>query len=74
MAEVGAVPKTERVPQLLPVRRQPVRPEQRHPQRVPNAGDGREPEDVVGVARDLDELADRFTALLLDGMRGYATP
>src|SRR5919201_2450891 len=23
---------------------------------------------------DTDELADRFTALLLDGMRGYATP
>jgi len=24
--------------------------------------------------RDTDELADRFTALLVDGMRGYATP
>ncbi|MBD0347533.1 MAG: hypothetical protein ICV59_00150, partial [Thermoleophilia bacterium] len=24
--------------------------------------------------RDTDELADRFYALLLDGMRGYATP
>jgi AcrR family transcriptional regulator len=24
--------------------------------------------------RDTDELADRFTALLIDGMRGYATP
>src|SRR5437764_9060495 len=24
--------------------------------------------------RDTDDLADRFTALLLDGMRGYATP
>ena len=24
--------------------------------------------------RDTDELADRFHALLLDGMRGYATP
>jgi AcrR family transcriptional regulator len=23
---------------------------------------------------ETDELADRFTALLLDGMRGYATP
>ena len=27
-----------------------------------------------GRAADTDELADRFTALLLDGMRGYATP
>jgi len=24
--------------------------------------------------RDTDELADRFTAILVDGMRGYATP
>jgi hypothetical protein len=24
--------------------------------------------------RDTDELADRFYSLLLDGMRGYATP
>jgi hypothetical protein len=24
--------------------------------------------------RDTDELADRFYAVLLDGMRGYATP
>ena len=24
--------------------------------------------------RDTDELADRFTALLVDGVRGYATP
>jgi hypothetical protein len=24
--------------------------------------------------RDTDELADRFYALLVDGMRGYATP
>jgi hypothetical protein len=24
--------------------------------------------------RDTDELADRFYALLIDGMRGYATP
>ena len=24
--------------------------------------------------RDTDELADRFFALLVDGMRGYATP
>ena len=23
---------------------------------------------------DTDELADRFSALLIDGMRGYATP
>ena len=24
--------------------------------------------------RDTDELADRFTAILVDGIRGYATP
>ena len=24
--------------------------------------------------RDTDELADRFLALLVDGMRGYSTP
>jgi len=26
------------------------------------------------LGADTDELADRFYALLLDGMRGYATP
>jgi len=25
-------------------------------------------------ARDTDELADRFTAIIVDGIRGYATP
>jgi AcrR family transcriptional regulator len=28
----------------------------------------------LSPGRDTDELADRFLALLLDGMRGYATP
>lgn len=28
----------------------------------------------LAPGRDTDELADRFTALLVDGMRGYATP
>jgi len=26
------------------------------------------------AGRDTDELADRFYALLVEGMRGYATP
>ena len=29
---------------------------------------------VAPAGRDTDELADRFYALLIDGMRGYATP
>ena len=28
----------------------------------------------LAVGRDTDELADRFTAILVDGIRGYATP
>jgi TetR/AcrR family transcriptional regulator, cholesterol catabolism regulator len=28
----------------------------------------------LAPGRDTDELADRFTAILVDGMRGYATP
>jgi AcrR family transcriptional regulator len=28
----------------------------------------------LGPARDTDALADRFTAILVDGVRGYATP
>ena len=28
----------------------------------------------LAAGRDTDELADRFTAILVDGIRGYATP
>jgi AcrR family transcriptional regulator len=28
----------------------------------------------LGAGRDTDQLADRFTAILVDGIRGYATP
>ena len=29
---------------------------------------------VARAGRDTDELADRFMAILVDGIRGYATP
>ena len=67
----GAVPRA--LPRGPGARRAAHRPRRRRPPRGSPSRPSTGPTPGSGPASTTDELADRFTALLLDGMRGYSS-